>query len=51
MEAVTKPNHPNIVSICDIGKEGNKQFFILEFIDGTRMRDLMEICPEGKCDV
>ncbi len=50
-QAVAKLNHPNIVSIYDIGKEDGKQFFVLEFVDGESLRDLMQTYPEGKCDV
>jgi predicted ATPase/tRNA A-37 threonylcarbamoyl transferase component Bud32 len=50
-QAVAKLNHPNIVSIHDIGKEDEKQFFVLEFVDGESLRDLMQTYPEGKCDV
>jgi tetratricopeptide (TPR) repeat protein/tRNA A-37 threonylcarbamoyl transferase component Bud32 len=49
--AVAKLNHPNIVTIHDIGKEDGKQFFVLEFVDGESLRDLMQTYPEGKCDV
>ena len=50
-QAVTKLNHPNIVSIYDVGKEDGKQFFILEFVDGISLRGLLETYPEGKCDI
>jgi tetratricopeptide (TPR) repeat protein/tRNA A-37 threonylcarbamoyl transferase component Bud32 len=50
-QAVAKLNHPNIVSIYDIGKEDEKQFFILEFVDGMSLRELMGTYPEGKCDI
>jgi predicted ATPase/tRNA A-37 threonylcarbamoyl transferase component Bud32 len=50
-QAVAKLNHPNIVSIHDIGKEGEKRFFVLEFVDGTSLRDLMKTYPEGRCDI
>ncbi|HVP92125.1 MAG TPA: tetratricopeptide repeat protein [Acidobacteriota bacterium] len=50
-QAVARLNHPNIVSIHDIGKEGEKQFFVLEFVDGTSLRELMKTYPEGKCDM
>jgi predicted ATPase len=50
-QAVAKLNHPNIVSIYDIGKEDEKQFFVLEFIDGMSLRELGSTYPEGKCDV
>ena len=50
-QTVAKLNHPNIVSIYDIGKEDGKQFFVLEFIDGMSLRELMGTYPEGKCDI
>jgi tetratricopeptide (TPR) repeat protein/tRNA A-37 threonylcarbamoyl transferase component Bud32 len=49
-QAVAKLNHPNIVSIYDIGKEDGKQFFVLEFVDGMSLRDLMKTYPGGKLD-
>lgn len=50
-QAVAKLNHPNIVSIYDIGKEDEKQFFVLEFVDGESLRDIIGTYPEGKCDI
>jgi len=50
-QAVAKLNHPNIVSIYDIGKEDEKQFFVLEFVDGVGLRELMRTYPEGRCDI
>lgn len=50
-QAVGKLNHPNVVSIHDIGKEDEKQFFVLEFVDGMSLRELMGTYPEGKCDI
>ena len=50
-QAVAKLNHPNVVSIHDIGKEDGKQFFVLEFVDGTSFRDLMQASPGGRCDM
>jgi predicted ATPase len=50
-QAVAKLNHPNIVSIYDIGKEDEKQFFVLEFVDGMSLRELGRTYPEGKCDI
>ena len=50
-QAVAGLNQPNIVSIYDIGRENGKLFFVLEFVDGESLRDLMQTYPEGKCDV
>jgi len=50
-QVVAKLNHPNIVSIHDIGREDEKRFFVMEFVDGMSLRELMGTYPEGKCDV
>jgi len=50
-QVVARLNHPNIVSIHDIGKENEKQFFVLEFVDGMSLREFMKTYPEGKCDI
>ena len=50
-KSVAKLNHPNIASIHDIGTENGKQFFVLEFVEGHSLRDLIESSPEGKCDI
>jgi tetratricopeptide (TPR) repeat protein len=50
-QVVAKLNHPNIVSIYDIGKEDGGQFFVLEFVDGMSLRELIRTYPEGKCDI
>ena len=50
-QAIGKLNHPNVVSIYDIGKEDGEQFFVLEFVDGMSLRELMGTYPEGKCDM
>jgi len=50
-QAVAKLNHPNIVSIYDIGKDDEKRFFVVEFVDGMSLRGLMATYPEGKCDI
>jgi predicted ATPase len=49
-QAVAKLNHPNIVSIYDISKEDEKQFFVLEFVNGMNLHELMATYPERKCD-
>ena len=50
-QVTAKLDHPNIVSIHDIGKEDDKQFFVIEFVDGMSLRDLVATYPEGKCDM
>ena len=48
-QTVGRLNHPNIVSIIDVGREGEKQFFVLEFVDGMNLCELMEAYPGRKC--
>jgi len=69
-QTVAKLNHPNIVSINELGttrvtaqelgvkgwltgekKEEERQFFVLEFVDGMSLRNLMATYPESQCDV
>lgn len=49
-QAAAKLNHPNVVSIYDVGREDGKQFFVIEFIDEVSLRSLIATYPEGKCD-
>jgi tRNA A-37 threonylcarbamoyl transferase component Bud32 len=39
--ALAKLNHPNIVSVYDSGKAGDLYYFIMEFIDGVNLRQLI----------
>jgi tetratricopeptide (TPR) repeat protein len=39
--AVSALNHPNIITIFDIGESGGRQFIATEFIDGKTLRQLI----------
>ena len=39
--AMAKLNHPNIVAIHDIGQAGELMYFVMEFVDGTNLRQAM----------
>src|SRR5437588_7533895 len=39
--ALAKLNHPNIVSVYDSGKAGDLYYFIMEYIDGLNLRQLL----------
>jgi tRNA A-37 threonylcarbamoyl transferase component Bud32 len=39
--ALAKLNHPNIVSVYDSGKTGDLYYFIMEYIDGVNLRQLL----------
>ena len=38
-------NHPNIISIYDVGCEGANSYIAMEFVDGKTLRDLLEAGP------
>ena len=38
-------NHPAIVTIHDIGVEGNQRFIVMELVDGRSFRDLLQDGP------
>jgi predicted Ser/Thr protein kinase len=40
--ALAKLNHPNIVAIYDFGKTGDFYFFVMEFVDGMNLRQLVQ---------
>jgi tRNA A-37 threonylcarbamoyl transferase component Bud32 len=39
--ALARLNHPNIVSVYDSGKAGDLYYFVMEFIDGVNLRQLL----------
>src|SRR5437588_84455 len=43
--ALAKLNHPNIVAVHDYGQEGSFYYFIMEYVDGLNLRQLMEGKP------
>ncbi|MBS0263209.1 MAG: serine/threonine protein kinase [Planctomycetes bacterium] len=40
--ALARLNHPHIVTIHDFGQAGKHFYFVMEFIDGTNLRHLIE---------
>jgi len=38
-------NHPNIISIYDVGCEGANSYIAMEFVDGKTLRELLEAGP------
>jgi serine/threonine protein kinase len=39
---IAKLNHPNIVHVIDRGVAGGRYYFIMEYIDGTSMREVID---------
>jgi serine/threonine protein kinase len=45
--AASALNHPNIISIYDVGREGTTAYIAMEFVDGRTLRDLLDSGPLG----
>jgi serine/threonine protein kinase len=43
--AASALNHPNIVSIYDVGCEGGNSYIAMEFVDGKTLRELLQAGP------
>mgnify|MGYP002227274438 CR=1 FL=1 len=41
--AMAELNHPNIVSIRDIGEEDGQQFLVMEYVDGSDLKNTFKI--------
>ncbi|MBU8933825.1 MAG: protein kinase [candidate division Zixibacteria bacterium] len=39
---VARLNHPNIVHVIDKGKAGNRYYFVMDYIDGTSLREVID---------
>lgn len=39
---IAKLSHPNIVHVIDRGKAGNRYYFVMEYVDGTSLREVID---------
>ncbi|WP_445951697.1 protein kinase domain-containing protein [Thermodesulfitimonas sp.] len=46
--AVASLSHPNIVSVFDVGQDGDLHYLVMEYVDGTNLKSLIK---EGKIDL
>lgn len=45
--AASALNHPNIISIYDVGRENSTSYIAMEFVDGKTLRALLDAGPLG----
>ncbi len=45
--AASALNHPNIISIYDVGRERSISYIAMEFVDGKTLRELLQAGPLG----
>ena len=48
--AMARLNHPNIVSIHDLGESNGLHYLIMEYMDGMNLRELLEAGPISPLD-
>ena len=41
-QAAAKLNHPNIVAAVDVGAVGHRHYFVMEYVDGTDVHELLK---------
>jgi len=39
--SLARLSHPNIVAVYDFGQAGNYYYFVMEFVDGTNLREMI----------
>ncbi|MEW6413274.1 MAG: protein kinase [Candidatus Zixiibacteriota bacterium] len=39
---IARLNHPNIVHVIDRGKAGGRYYFVMEYVDGTSLREIID---------
>ena len=48
-QAVAKLSHPNIVSVYDVGQEGDTHYIVMEYIEGRNLKEIIR--EQGKLSV
>ncbi len=50
-QAAARLTHANVVATYDMGEEEGRYFLVMEYVDGTNLRDMLEGQPEGHLDL
>jgi predicted Ser/Thr protein kinase len=41
-QALARLNHPNVVTVIDLGQSGSIYYFLMEFVDGVNLRQMLQ---------
>lgn len=41
-------NHPNIVQVFDLGRDGNEYYIAMEYVPGTNVGQMLELCHKNR---
>jgi tRNA A-37 threonylcarbamoyl transferase component Bud32 len=44
-QALARLSHPNIVTVIDLGQSGSLYYFLMEFVDGLNLRQMLQSRP------
>ena len=47
-KALAKLNHPNVVTVHEVGEDGDDLFVVMEYVDGGTLSDWMAAHPKGE---
>jgi hypothetical protein len=50
-QALARLSHPNIVTVIDLGQSGSLYYFLMEYVDGINLRQLLQSRPMTPRDV
>ena len=50
-QALARLSHPNIVTVIDLGQSGSLYYFLMEFVDGINLRQMLQSRPLAPRDV
>ncbi len=47
-QAVANLSHPNIVTVHDVGQDGNSYYIVMEYVDGQTLKQIIRQQPAGE---
>jgi serine/threonine protein kinase len=53
-QALARLSHPNVVTVIDLGQSGPIYYFLMEFVDGVNLRQMLQagkLAPRDALDL